>query len=281
MHSRVAPLGRPVLTAHVRSFADGEVQYWLPTPLAPHTPIAIAVRLPEELFTLALLADAARRAGATEVWAFAPYIGYMRQDKLETVAPEAAPASFGMAALGKQLAACVDGIFIYAPHSPEGLQLWPQTLAVQELPALPALANAVKATLQTTPLVVVATDAGGMARAQQFAALLGADTHVAQIEKKRLRPNEVASAQLVEGRISGRHAVLIDDMIDTAGTLCAAAEVCRANGAVAVSAAAVHGIFSPPAATRLETAGFDHIWVLDTRPILAEITASLVPLPNL
>jgi ribose-phosphate pyrophosphokinase len=280
----VATLGLPTIVAQHRTFADGEQQYWLPHTLPAHLPIAV-VGTGTDIVLLAQLAAAARLAGAPTVWGFIPYLPYMRQDKPEQIAPHAtgvpaglpamAPASF--AVIGQLLGGFLQGVFTYTPHSATGLKLWPSTCPIVDLDGLHILGAAVKNTLSNQPLTVVACDAGSTARAQQFADLLGGAA-VAQLAKTRAGPNHIASMVLQHGHLSGRHAVLLDDIIDTAGTLCAAAHTCRTAGAVAVSAAAVHGVFSHPAPTRLAQAGFAHLWCLHTRQQAAPAGVICLPL---
>ena len=95
------------------------------------------------------------------------------------------------------------------------------------------------------------------------------DANLAIIDKRRVRPNEVAEVQIV-GEVDGRHAVIIDDMVDTAGTLCAAAQAVRAAGAPAVIACATHPVLSGPAVERLAKSSLDELIVTDTIPLRAD-----------
>jgi ribose-phosphate pyrophosphokinase len=116
----------------------------------------------------------------------------------------------------------------------------------------------------TEELVIVSPDAGRVKVARNFARKVG--VHWAVMEKER-PAQQVAEIGYVVGDVKGKTAVLVDDMIDTAGTLCAAAETVREEGAARVIACATHGVFSDPAFERLESSGIERIVVTDTIPI--------------
>jgi ribose-phosphate pyrophosphokinase len=116
-------------------------------------------------------------------------------------------------------------------------------------------------------VTVIAPDAGGVERARAFAKRL--DANLAIIDKRRIRPNVVAEMQII-GEVDGRAAVIVDDMVDTAGTLCAAAGAVRAAGAPTVFACATHAVLSGPAVSRLAESTIDELVVTDTIPLGAE-----------
>ncbi len=114
-------------------------------------------------------------------------------------------------------------------------------------------------------LVVVSPDAGGVERARAYAKRL--DLPLAIIDKRRIRPNEAEAMNLI-GDVKGRHAILVDDMIDTAGTLVQGVQVLKRFGATAVSAACTHGVFSGPAPERLrQCEGLTEVICTDTIPL--------------
>jgi len=113
-------------------------------------------------------------------------------------------------------------------------------------------------------LVIVSPDAGRVKLAERYASRLNAD--VAIVHKRRPRNNEAEVIDVI-GSVKGKRAVIIDDMIDTAGTMCAAAELIKKRGATAVCAVATHGVFSDPAISRIEKSPIDHLAVTDTMPI--------------
>jgi ribose-phosphate pyrophosphokinase len=121
--------------------------------------------------------------------------------------------------------------------------------------------------LDDREVTVVAPDAGGVERARAFAKRL--DANLAIIDKRRIRPNVVAEMQII-GDVDRRMAVIVDDMVDTAGTLCTAAVAVRAAGASAVLACATHAVLSGPAVSRLAESAIDELVVTDTIPLGAE-----------
>jgi ribose-phosphate pyrophosphokinase len=116
-------------------------------------------------------------------------------------------------------------------------------------------------------VTVISPDAGGVERARAVARRL--DANLAIIDKRRARPNEVAEMQII-GEVDQRVAVVIDDMVDTAGTLCAAADAVRKAGAPLVFACATHAVLSGPAISRLASSSLDELIVTDTIPLGAE-----------
>eukprot|EP00340_Litonotus_pictus_P001129 CAMPEP_0170518342 /NCGR_PEP_ID=MMETSP0209-20121228/4055_1 /TAXON_ID=665100 ORGANISM="Litonotus pictus, Strain P1" /NCGR_SAMPLE_ID=MMETSP0209 /ASSEMBLY_ACC=CAM_ASM_000301 /LENGTH=223 /DNA_ID=CAMNT_0010803867 /DNA_START=558 /DNA_END=1229 /DNA_ORIENTATION=+ len=118
-------------------------------------------------------------------------------------------------------------------------------------------------------LVIVSPDAGGVYRAKHFAEILSnrtqANVGLTMIVKQRLKANEVAKMELV-GNVKGHDCIIVDDMIDTAGTLCTAAEVLKENGAKKVMAFATHGLFSGPAIDRISKSSLDKVVVTNTIP---------------
>ncbi|HTD27589.1 MAG TPA: ribose-phosphate diphosphokinase, partial [Candidatus Elarobacter sp.] len=116
---------------------------------------------------------------------------------------------------------------------------------------------------------VISPDAGGVERARAFAKRL--DANLAIIDKRRARPNEVAEMQII-GEVDGRVAVIVDDMVDTAGTLAAAAEAVRGAGAPLVLACATHPVLSGSAIPRLAQSSIDELIVTDTIPLRPEAT---------
>ncbi len=116
-------------------------------------------------------------------------------------------------------------------------------------------------------VTVIAPDAGGVERARAFAKRL--DANLAIIDKRRSRPNVVAEMQII-GEVDGRTAVIIDDLVDTAGTLCAAASAVRMAGAPSVLACATHPVLSGPAVDRLRDSAIDELIVTDSIPLQAD-----------
>jgi ribose-phosphate pyrophosphokinase len=137
---------------------------------------------------------------------------------------------------------------------------------MDNLYALPLIASYIRNTIGTDPkqIVVVAPDAGGAKRADIVAKILGCG--LALCSKTRSKPNVVDSMRLV-GEVEGKTAILVDDMADTMGTLCMAAELLKESGAKSVHAAVVHGVLSDPALDRLAESCLDQLVVTDTIPM--------------
>ena len=202
------------------------------------------------LMQLCLMLDALKRASAGRITAVIPYYGYARQDR--KVSPRA-PISAKMVAdflsmAGAQRIVTVD---LHAGQI-QGFFNCP----VDNLFASPVLLQYVRHL--RGDLVMVSPDAGGVERTRAFAKKM--DAGLAIIDKRRDRPNQ-ATAMNVVGDVAGKVAVLVDDMIDTAGTICAAAEVLLQNGASEVRACATHAVLSGPACQRLTDSPFTEIVV--------------------
>ncbi|WP_243545359.1 ribose-phosphate diphosphokinase [Pseudodesulfovibrio tunisiensis] len=208
------------------------------------------------LMELCLMLDALKRASAARVTAVVPYYGYARQDR--KVVPRA-PISAKLVAdllstAGMQRMVTID---LHAGQI-QGFFNCP----VDNLFAAPVLLEHLRN--MDEDMVIISPDAGGVERARAFAKRLGAT--LAIVDKRRDAPNQ-AQAMHIIGDVRDKKAVVIDDMIDTGGTLCAAANVIMDNGASDVIACATHPVLSGPAIQRLEESVFSEIVVTDTIPL--------------
>ncbi|WP_027186789.1 ribose-phosphate diphosphokinase [Desulfovibrio cuneatus] len=208
------------------------------------------------LMQLCLLLDALKRASVGRVTAVVPYYGYARQDR--KVSPRA-PISAKMVAdfleaAGMHRLVTVD---LHAGQI-QGFFNGP----VDNLFAGPVMLDHIRQLGKE--FVVVSPDAGGVERARAYAKRMGAG--LAIIDKRRDRPNQ-ASAMHVIGDVQGKAALIVDDMVDTAGTMVAAGEVLLKNGATEVMACATHPVLSGPALDRLCNSAFSQIFVTDTIPL--------------
>jgi len=209
-----------------------------------------------ELF---IMLDALKRASAKEVTAVLPYYGYARQDR--KVAPRAPISAKCVADLlataGASRVVCVD---LHAAQI-QGFFNCP----VDHLFAIPTLAQNWKESYgRGEPFVVVSPDAGGVERARAFAKKIKCS--MAIIDKRRSGPNEAKALHLI-GDVQGKTAIIVDDMIDTAGTLTQAVDSLYQNGAEKVFAVATHALFSGPAISRLTESGVKKVLVTDTIPL--------------
>jgi ribose-phosphate pyrophosphokinase len=253
---------------HRSVFANGEI-YVRPTVSVRGTDCFVLqshaeplnFNIMEQLITI----DALRRASARTITAVLPFFGYSRQDK------KGMPREPITARLMTDLlhTAGADRIVSVDLHTGQ-LQGF-SNKPFDHLTALPILVEYLAARLDG-PTTVVSPDAGGVKRAEKFARHLGAE--VAFVYKRRAADiHNESTALAVVGEVSGRHAVIVDDMVDTAGTVVNAAAMLRERGAVSVRVVATHGLFSPPAAERLEAADLDEVVVTNTLPIRGDIAA--------
>ncbi len=252
-------LGCTLTPALCETFSDGELRVEISASVRGHDVFVIQPTCAPASFTvmqLCLMLDALKRASAGRITAVIPYYGYARQDR--KVSPRA-PISAKMVAdflsvAGAQRIVTVD---LHAGQI-QGFFNCP----VDNLYASPVLLQYLRHL--RGDIVMVSPDAGGVERTRAFAKML--DCGIAIIDKRRDRPNQ-ATAMNVVGEVEGKVAVLVDDIIDTAGTICAAAEVLLQNGAREVRACATHGVLSGPACQRLNDSPFTEVIVTDTIPL--------------
>jgi ribose-phosphate pyrophosphokinase len=214
----------------------------------------------DSLMELLLMIDGAQGASAHRIIAVTPWYGYARQDK------KSAPREpISARVVAKSLEAVgVDRVLAMDLHSGQVQGFF--EVPVDHMTAMPMLTQWFMDQAFTEELVIVSPDAGRVKVARNFARKIGC--HWAVMEKER-PAQQVAEIGYVVGEVQGKTAVLVDDMIDTAGTLCAAARTVLEEGAARVIAAATHGVFSGPAYERLayESSGIDRIVVTDTIPL--------------
>jgi ribose-phosphate pyrophosphokinase len=212
----------------------------------------------EALMEQAIIIDAAKRASARHITAVCPFLGYARQDRKSSGRePITARLVIDILAIaGANRIACVD---LHAGQI-QGFFNGP----FDHLIALPVLVEHLKDKFSSDDLVIVSPDAGRVKLAERYASRMNAD--IAIVHKRRSRKNEAEAIDII-GDIKGKRCIIIDDMIDTAGTMAAAAQLLMESGAKGVSAAATHGIFSDPAMARLKDSAIDHLAVTNTLPL--------------
>ncbi len=215
----------------------------------------------DNLMELMILIDACRRASARQITAVIPYYGYARADRKtagrESITAKLVANLIVQAGANKVLAmdlhsAQIQGYFDIPLDHVYGSPVLIDYLARKELP----------------DLVVVSPDVGGVARARAFAKKLN-DAPLAIIDKRRQAHN-VAEVMNVIGDVKGKTAVLVDDMIDTAGTLLEGGKLLQKEGARKIYACATHPVFSGPAASRLSSGVFEEVIVTNTIPVPEE-----------
>ena len=252
-------LGMEVSRADVRKFSDGEIfvevrenvrgtDSYIVQPTC--TPVN------DHLMELVIMADAIRRASARRITAVIPYYGYARQDR--KVAPRVPISAKVVAemlmAVGVRRVLCMD------LHAGQIQGFF--NIPVDHLYAAPILIDYIKDNFDD--FIMVSPDAGGVERTRAFAKRL--DCGLAIIDKRRDRPNQ-SEAMHVIGDVRGKIAIMLDDMVDTAGTLCNGAATLMENGAKEVHACCSHPVLSGPALERLTESSIKSLVVTNTIPL--------------
>jgi ribose-phosphate pyrophosphokinase len=255
----VGHLGLNLGRCEVRHFADGEIMInTLDSVRGKKVYIIQSTSNPvtENLMELLIFIDALKRASAKEITAVVPYYGYARQDRKASARE---PITAKLVANLLQVAG-INRIVTIDLHAPQIQGFF--DVPVDELSAIPFFAKYLKSKLgNNQDLVVVSPDHGGTTRARRLSLLL--DCPIAIVDKRRPRPN-VAEVMGVVGDVKGKIAILIDDIIDTGGTLIAAASKVKEFGAKEVYAVCTHGIFSNNALEKLEKSDFKKIIISNT-----------------
>jgi ribose-phosphate pyrophosphokinase len=255
-------LGAELGAAEVGRFSDGEIHIRIRENTRGCDVFVIQSTCPpvnDNLMELLIMVDALRRASADRITVVLPYYGYSRQDrKAEPRVPITAKLVANLiTAAGADRVLCMD---LHAGQ----LQGY-FDIPVDNLFASPVLLEHFRRKSLGRP-VVVSPDAGGVERARAFAKRL--DASLAIIDKRRLAPN-VAEIMNIIGDVEGQPAIILDDMIDTAGTLVQAASAVRAKGASHVFAAATHAILSGKARERIAASPLEEVVVTNTVPTAA------------
>jgi ribose-phosphate pyrophosphokinase len=224
----------------------------------------------DNLMELLLLMDALRRASAKRITAVIPYFGYSRQDR--KVAPRVPISAKVVADLITTAGA--SRVLTVDLHAGQIQGFF--NIPVDNLYAMPVLVQYLRKQIDGKKVAVVSPDAGGVERARAFARRLN-NANLAIIDKRRQRASEVAEMSLV-GEVRDSIALLIDDMIDTAGTITEAAKVIMAAGATEVIACATHPILSDPACERIGKSVIKELVTTNSIPLRAKTQAEL---PNL
>jgi ribose-phosphate pyrophosphokinase len=258
------PLGR----ASVGRFSDGEVNVELMENVRGRDVFILQPTCPpanDSLMELLVMIDACRRASAARITAVVPYFGYSRQDRR----PRATRSAITSKLVANMVSSAgVDRLLTVDLHSDQIEGFF--DIPVDNVYASPVLlGDAWKQSYRD--LIVVSPDVGGVARARAFAKRLD-DTELAIIDKRRPRPNESKVMNII-GEVEGKTCMLVDDMIDTAGTLCQAAQALRDEGAVKVVAYITHAILSGAALERIAKSALDELVVTDTIPLSAAAKA--------
>jgi len=259
-------LAKPLGRLKVNRFSDGETQIEIHENVRKQEVFVIQSTckpVNDNLVELLLLIDAFKRSSANRVTAVIPYFGYARQDK--KVAPRVPISAKVVADLLHTTG--VDRVITMDLHAGQIQGFF--NVPVDNLYAAPIIIDDIK-TRFGDDLVVVSPDAGGVERARAYAKRLHAG--LAIVDKRRSAPNQ-AKAMAIIGDVKGKIAIVIDDMVDTAGTLTEAAGVIREQGAKEVHAYCTHPVLSGPAIDRIKDSSLNSLVATDTIPLSEEACA--------
>ena len=254
-------LGIPLGKAFVSKFSDGETTVEINENVRGKDVFVIqstCAPTNDNLMEIVLMVDALKRASAERITACIPYFGYARQDRR--------PRSTRVAISARVIANIlenigVDRVLIMDVHADQIQGFF--DIPVDNIYAAPLLLNDLRKK-NYKDLQVVSPDIGGVVRARALAEHLGCELSI--IDKRRPRPN-VSEVMNIIGNVEGRNCVIMDDMVDTAGTLTQAAEALKERGAKMVVAYATHPVLSGPAVKRITSSSLDELVVTDTIPL--------------
>jgi ribose-phosphate pyrophosphokinase len=260
-------LGMPLGKAHVGRFSDGETLVEIMDNVRGRDVFIVQPTCApsnDNLMELVVMIDAIKRSSARRITAVIPYYGYARQDRR--------PRTARVAITAKVVA---DMITVAGAHRVLTMDLHADqiqgffNIPTDNIYGGPVLLGDIWR-IEYPDLLVVSPDVGGVVRARALAKHLEAD--LAIIDKRRTRPNEAKVMHII-GEVKGRTCVLMDDLVDTAGTLCEAAAALKSNGAKKVVAYCTHPVLSGAAVERIEQSQLDELVVTDTIPLRPEAKA--------
>src|SRR3989338_3985623 len=258
-------LGR-VQKAVWKTFSSGERFVNVSAPAAKVIVIGRTHPPAENIWETLLLLDTLKRNGVADLPLVLPYFGYARQDRAFDLGDPVTASALStlMAAAGAHRIVTVE------LHSPRVLETSP--IPIFSVNPMPLLASSLADEYRGRGCVVVAPDKGSRVRAAVFAEALGVGIEVVSIEKVRNRHGKVTAKRL-EGNISGDTAVIVDDMVDTGGTVIEAVRLLRKAGIKKMDLVAVHPIFSDGAIAKVKNCGFGRILISDSYPAPAKLLA--------
>src|SRR6266481_1832871 len=258
-----AALGITVGAAAVRPFSDGEIYLQIEENVRGADVFVVqptCTPVDRHLMELLLMIDALKRASAQRITAVLPYYGYARQDRKDK--PRVPISAKLIASLIERAGA--NRILALDLHAAQIQGFF--DVPVDHLFAAPVMIDYFEG-MRGESLTVVSPDAGGVERARAFAKRL--DAPLAIIDKRRTEVN-VAEVMHIIGEVEGQHCLIVDDLIDTAGTLVKAAEALLKHGARSVRACATHAVLSGPAVERIEDSDLEEVIVTNSIPLKGE-----------
>jgi len=253
-------LDKPLADAEIRQFSDGEIHLQIQENVRGEDVFVVqptSTPVDRNLMELLLILDALKRASAKRITAVLPYYGYARQDRKDK---PRMPISARLIANLIQRAGA-DRVLTLDLHAAQIQGFF--DVPVDHLFAAPVMLEYFE-TIGRRDMTVVSPDAGGVERARAFAKHLNAP--LAIIDKRRTEVN-VAEVMHIIGDVDGQHCLIVDDLIDTAGTLVKAAEALLKHGALTVTACATHAVLSGPAVERIEASCLQEVVVTNSIPL--------------
>ena len=255
------PLGR----AFVGRFSDGEINIELIENVRGRDVFIVQPTCPpvnDNLMELLIMSDACQRASAKTITAVVPYFGYSRQDRR----PRATRSAISAKLVANMMSgAGISRVLTVDLHADQIQGFF--DIPVDNVYASPVLLGDAWRQRYDN-MIVVSPDVGGVVRARALAKRLD-DAELAIIDKRRPRPNESKVMNII-GEVTGKTCLLVDDMVDTAGTLCVGAQALKDEGATKVVAYITHAILSGKALERINNSALDELVVTDTIPLSAE-----------
>jgi ribose-phosphate pyrophosphokinase len=260
-------IGIPVGDAIVSHFPDGETMVKVDDEVRGKDCFIVqptCTPVNANIMELLIFIDCLRRASAKSISVVIPYYGYARQDrKSEGRTPITARMVADLltwSGINRVLtmdlhASQIEGFF---------------NMPVDHLTAFPAVLSYLKSHISLEDITILSPDVGNMKMGEKYAQALDADLSV--IDKRRINGEEAVATRLV-GDVDGKHVLMFDDMISTAGTICSAARMAKEHGAIKISVFATHGLFTGPATIRLMDSPIDNIYITDTVPLSKSMQA--------
>jgi len=258
-------LNLPIGKAFVGRFSDGEIQVEIQENVRGKNVVVIqstCAPTNDNVMELMIMIDALKRASASRITAVIPYFGYARQDRRPRSARVAISARIVANML--QSVAGIERVLTMDLHADQIQGFF--DIPVDNIYASPVLLADLQKQ-KSKDLIIVSPDIGGVVRARAMAKQLGCD--LAIIDKRRPKAN-VSEVMNLIGEVEGRHCVIMDDIIDTGGTLCKAAEALKERGAKGVTAYCTHAVLSGGAVARIAASQLDELVVTDTIPLTDE-----------
>ena len=256
----------PLVDPQVRRFANGEIFCEIEKNVRGADVFVIQTTsspVNDNLMELLVMVDALKRASAASITAVVPHYGYSRQDR------KASPRTPISAKLVADLMTVAGASRVITMDLHAGQIQGFFDIPFDNIYASPVFLSYIKDNIDLDNLTLVSPDAGGVERVRWYAKKLGKD--IAMIDKRRTGPN-VAKAMNSVGDVKDKDVIIVDDMIDTAGTLIEAARTLKEHGAKKIYSFATHGVFSPPAAERISACKeLEAVIVTDTIPLTKEL----------